>query len=228
MPNSLAQSDGTVHRGSGTAHAVSIYNPNGVDYAAIRQSYMDAVTNSEEWATMTDFDRLLLFLLMDNGLRISEVTDTRRAKVMDETLVLIWQHKTQSWRAVRHRAASMGFSLEELQFKLRTNCRQRFSIYRTLRRCGVVYHAKGRQRDAVTHLFRRLLALTVWQQTQSLASVQAAIGHKSVTSTMAYLDEALRMAPPKPRRVRRSHDSEVRNYIATTKNTEQWHTEQQC
>lgn len=211
------QNRGTVRPPVATVPRVSLYNPSGLDYAAIRQSYIDVVTDSDAWASLDDFTRLLLYLLMDNGLRVSEVTDTRAARVLDDSLVLIWQHKTQSFRTARHRASSMGFSLEDFQSRLRRNCQPRFFIYRLLKSCGVVYHTEGRQRDAVTHVFRRLLALTVWQETQSLASVQVAIGHRSLSSTIAYLDEALRLAPQQPRRRRLSHDDAVRIYLKTNK-----------
>ena len=222
VSNIPAQNLRIVQQPGSTRVAATLYNPDGLDYVAIRQSYIDTVTQSRAFKSLTPFATLLLWLLIDNGLRVSEITDTRRCRVLDDKLLLIWQHKTSSFRTASHRAVELGISMEELQIQLRTNVEHRFAVYRLLLDCGCVYHAPTRKRDCVTHLFRRLLALSLWQTTQSLPTVQTALGHRSLSSTINYLDEALRLAPRTPRKARMSHDREVKNYLTNNKTHNLW------
>jgi len=196
----------------GRRAAATIFNPCGRDYAAIRSSYIELLTSSEAYKNLSDFAHCLLQCMIDNGLRVSEVTDTRRWRVMDNSVVMVWQHKTNSWRSATHCCERFGLSVQEFAYKLRQNCVPRFAIYRLFRAAGLIYHNHERKRDCVTHLFRRLLALSLWQQTSDLSVVQRALAHKSVASTISYLDEALRLAPRRKAASRR-HDDEVSTYV---------------
>lgn len=222
VSNIAAQNLRRVRPQGSTGVAATLYNPDGLDYVAIRQSYIDTVTQSPAFKSLTPFATLLMWLLIDNGLRVSEITDTRRCRVLDDKLLLIWQHKTSSFRSASHRAIELQIPMDELQMELRCNVAHRFAVYRLLLACGCVYHTPTRKRDCVTHLFRRLLALSLWQTTQSLPTVQTALGHRSVSSTINYLDEALRLAPRTPRKARMSHDKEVTDYLTNNKIQNIW------
>jgi len=130
--------------------------------------------------------RMLTELMMLHGLRVSEVLRINASHISPQGRILIKASKGSRDRWVTSTKFTdlwIGFRANRLNVNDHIN---RFYIYRLFKKYGLyAAHSQGVY-AAVTHVFRKMLALDSFALADSLEDISLALGHQSLNSALYY------------------------------------------
>ena len=150
----------------------------------------DQITQAVQWIIKSNYppqEKLLIILLLRNGLRVSEIADPGGIKKIDNWSVSVYCRKTKTYRTC------MLAEAEEIERKYQVLSdisswkRNRFYYYRIMKGLLVDVDTNRKYNTAVTHAARNIRAQQTFEVTKSVEAAQASLGHKSPKSTQSYL-----------------------------------------
>ena len=159
-------------------------------------------------------ERLLIVLLLRNGLRVSEIADPSGIRKIDDWSVSVWCSKNKSYRTC---TLAEGYTIEK-EYQVLGNIahwkRNRFYYYRIMKGLIPDVTTNRTGNKAVTHAARNIRAQQTYDVTNSVEAAQVALGHKSPKSTESYLTPTRRGA-----RVLRGIEREISGTINSVTHT---------
>ncbi len=135
-------------------------------------------------------DRVVIQLLMSNGLRISEVLHISGSDITPDGSILIRSKKGSELRYVSAMQFSSWLGNNRLFFASQVAYRNRWYYYRLFKRIGLDMRISGNSNNAVTHLFRYAFIERVNQLSGSSESTAKIVGHKNPANTKRYLNKS--------------------------------------
>lgn len=134
-------------------------------------------------------EALLLDLMASSGCRISEALDVRGSDILGTHTVHLRGRKRSSDRIV-----DCVYGLDWGRFRFLGDTKvfgnlDRFDAYRFFKRIGVYEVMPNRKKASICHAARHEKIRSLRRAGASVKDIQTYIGHKSVKSTMMYLDE---------------------------------------
>ena len=139
-------------------------------------------------------ERLLIILLLRNGLRVSEIANPAGIRKIDDWSVSVFCYKTKIWRICQLAEAAYI----EKEYKVLENIgmwkRNRFYYYRKLKGLLPNIETSRTGNQAVTHAARNIRAQQTYEATGEMDAAKTALGHKSVKSTETYVKQRRRGA----------------------------------
>ena len=159
--------------------------------------YTRQIDESVKWifnGSLPPQEKLLIILLLRNGLRVSEIAEPAGIRKIDDWSVSVYCSKNKTYRTCMLAEAS----LIEQQYGVLNDIaawrRSRFYYYRIMKGLLVGIETNRTGNTAVTHAARNVRAQQTFEATGSVEAAQAALGHKSPKSTQSYLKPARRGA----------------------------------
>lgn len=120
------------------------------------------------------------------GLRVSEVLGIAGSDMIGADRIRVKGLKRSSDRIVVDSAICSNFSnLKGLNIRL-FECFDRYFVYRMYKRVGLFAVVQSSKKQAVTHVFRHLLATSMKSEGVDTETIKNFIGHKSETNTKRY------------------------------------------
>lgn len=130
---------------------------------------------------------MLICLLYDTGIRVSEALAVRSKDVDWTGKVLIRSTKTNQSFIIQTGINNDMWTDTTCLCTLDTHSLNRYRIYRTMQRYGL-YNTYGKNRKkSVTHSGRHEVALNTLEMSQSEQTVKDVLHHRSLKSTQHYL-----------------------------------------
>ena len=154
-----------------------------IDYA---QQLNDAV----QWilsSTLPPQEKVLIILLLRNGLRVSEITEPASISKIDDWSVSVYCRKNKTYRICTLAEASMIEQQYQVLASIASWRRNRFYYYRLLRGLLSGVETARTGNTAVTHAARNIRAQQTFDATGQIEAAQASLGHRSSKSTQTYL-----------------------------------------
>jgi Phage integrase family. len=132
-------------------------------------------------------EKLLIILLLRNGLRVSEITEPENIRKIDDYSVSVYCRKTKSYRTC-HLAEAAEI---ERKYQILNNIgmwkRDRYYYYRKMKGLIVDVDSNRTGNNPVTHAARNIRAQQTFEVTGQIEAASASLGHKSTKSTQSYL-----------------------------------------
>jgi integrase len=168
--------------------SAQIKNPCGTQYP-VNEKRIAFIRQLIESNTLAIVDRIVIYLLYNHGLRISEVLNIDYRQITPNGNVHVKGLKLSQDRIVD----CFMFQLELIKLR---NVRidksfwfSRFYYYRLFKRLGLNSIFGTNTKSSVTHLFRHEKVLELKHSGVSSGTIQRYIGHKSNKSTLRYEQE---------------------------------------
>jgi integrase len=149
-------------------------------------------------------EKVLVILLLRNGLRVSEISDPSGIKKIDDYSVSVYTNKTKSYRTCALAEAAQLEKEYQVLADIGSWKRNRWYYYRLLKGLFPDIETNRTGNQAVTHAARNIRAQQTYQATQSVEAAQSSLGHKSPKSTQTYLKQR-----PRNAKVFRGIDDEI-------------------
>jgi site-specific recombinase XerD len=135
----------------------------------------------------SNLEKAVILLLLEHGLRISEVIRLDASCLLPGSRLLVRGSKRSNDRLIQ----SVSYS-SDLFFYLKTfgridNVYSRFYIYRLCKKLGISFESSISSKISVTHAGRHLFAEILNESGVSLENIQSFVGHKSSKSTQCYV-----------------------------------------
>lgn len=153
----------------------------------VRWSYITAVRAA---STVTALDKAVLLLLLEHGVRITEILRIQRQDLLGHGRVLIRGIKRSNDRLLY--GVSYYEALEHwlIAFTSIGEIFSRFYYYRLCVSLGIKFENGGSKKLSVTHAGRHLFAESLSAQSIELATISRSMGHKSTKSTESYVKQS--------------------------------------
>jgi site-specific recombinase XerD len=131
----------------------------------------------------------LIELQMLYGLRISEVLSIKYTNISFDGSIVVQGLKGSGTRYV-HPLKYVDFWLYFRQSKqvIPSYC-NRFYFYRIYKKKGIFLTMRGNKKSSVTHFVRYLYIAKMLNEKIDLQSIQKVVGHKSINSTISYVNK---------------------------------------
>jgi len=148
------------------------------------------LTQSVQWIMNCNYppqEKLLLILLLRNGLRVSEIAEPSGIRKIDDWSVSVFCNKTKTYRTCMLAEASEIEQKYQVLSNIGSWKRNRFYYYRVMKGLLPDVETNRTGNTAVTHAARNIRAQQTFEATNSVEAAQASLGHKSAKSTQSYL-----------------------------------------
>ena len=141
------------------------------------------------YSIWSDYQKAGIMLMVDEGLRVSDMLKLTWQNVSNDGRVIVRQGKSSAtlvvtprfysdvWRRFAVSKASMCYYLNYMQ------------IYRMFRDLGLSLEEHENGNASVTHIGRKLVAREVYRVAGNIDDSAAALGHKSTRSTQYYIQK---------------------------------------
>lgn len=139
-------------------------------------------------------EKVLLILLLRNGLRVSEIVNSGNLRIIDNWTAAIYTGKNRQWRTIATAEASSIIEQYGLKDTLQYWSRNRFYYYRVLRGLLPDVETQRTGNKAVTHAARNARAQMTYEATGNSQAVTSAVGNKTVQATATYVKRSNRKA----------------------------------
>jgi len=154
--------------------------------AMAEQRAVNAIARCRQTCSLRDV--IVLDLLLGSGLRVSEICSLEPRRILNDKQVLVKGAKGSGDRVCTLRWSEglqyfQGAGWSNFSYGL-----DRYYIYRLCRKMGVYAHIIGNKNQAVTHAGRHQYVAQLEKQGLTPEEIKTVIGHKSVKSTMHYLE----------------------------------------
>ena len=176
----------------------------------------------EEWVSaidrqpIPDIEKFLVSILLVNALRVSEIANTQRLKVLNEREMLIYEYKTSKQRVVHiHHYQNVAKQIVQNGGTINWT-RDRNYYYRVFKRAGINWETANRENNAVTHAARYEKAQRLMSETENIDTVKDALHHKSASSTEHYISD-VKKKKKKNRGILSNYDTEIEGLVITKK-----------
>jgi hypothetical protein len=150
------------------------------------QQLNDAV----QWILNKDLpnqEKVLIVLLLRNGLRVSEICNPANIKKIDDWTVSVYCNKTKVYRTCTLAEASEIEKKYQVLADIAMWKRNRYYYYRMLKGLITDVETNREGNKAVTHAARNIRAQMTMAATGEIEAAAASIGHKSTKSTESYI-----------------------------------------
>lgn len=138
---------------------------------------------------LSEHERALILLQFDSGLRVSELLRITFRDINEFGYIFVKGLKGSSDRIVissDNLLYWLNLRARKIEFPVSIN---RFYYYRLLKRIGIIELLSTHQHSSVTHLLRYFVVYRMLSGGGSIEAVQHYLGHKSVNSTIHYLNQ---------------------------------------
>lgn len=151
------------------------------------RSYEVRLLEFIESLSVSSAERSILELMLDEGLRISDVLNIKPKHVDSFGYITIIQGKGSSIKVVRN-SKNLSFWLGQVRngFVI-SDSYNRFYFYRLLKKKGIQMSVSGCSNHKVTHSLRYARAIAVMNASKDLEIVKQDLGHRSINSTKYYV-----------------------------------------
>jgi hypothetical protein len=163
----------------------------------IEQGYAKQIRQAVEWIMQSNLppqEKLLLTILLRNGLRVSEICEPGNIRKIDEWTVAVYCSKNKTWRTCTMAEAS---EIEQ-QYSLLQNIsywkRTRWYYYRLLKGLLPDVETQRTGNKAVTHAARNIKAQMTFSATGSVNATKISIGNTSGRATSKYVRKSQKKA----------------------------------
>ena len=151
------------------------------------RSYEARLLEFIESLSVSSPERSILELMLDEGLRISDVLNIKPKHVDSFGYITIIQGKGSLIKVVRN-SKNLSFWLGQVKngFVI-SDSYNRFYFYRLLKKKGIQMSVSGCSNQKVTHSLRYARANAVMNASKDLEIVKQDLGHRSINSTKYYV-----------------------------------------
>jgi len=152
--------------------------------------YTQQLNQAVQWILSSHLppqEKVLIILLLRNGLRVSEISDSSSFRVIDKWSVSIYSSKNKVWRTVTTAEAAELIEQYDLKDNLHTWKRNRFYYYRLLKGLLPDIESQRTGNTAVTHAARNARAQMTYEATGNPQATSASIGNRSIKATSRYV-----------------------------------------
>jgi len=170
--------------------SVGMIECNGYDYGEQLNQAVHHIMQSQ----LPSVEKLLLVLLLRNGLRVSEICNTGNIKIMSKYCVTVYCSKNKVYRECYTAEASELIDECSNGKNLYEWNRNRYYYYRQLKGLLPNVETSRTGNNAVTHAARNIKAQQIYEQTNSTAATRASIGNTSNNATARYVKKSQRRA----------------------------------
>ena len=132
-------------------------------------------------------EKVLIILLLRNGLRVSEIADPSGIRKIDRYSVSVYCTKSKTYRTCMLAEAAEIEERYQVLANIAAWKRNRFYYYRAMKGLLVGIETNRTLNTAVTHAARNIRAQNTFDVTGQIEAAQASLGHKSSKSTQSYL-----------------------------------------
>jgi len=129
---------------------------------------------------------VIIKLMYDNGLRVSEVLNISYYDILPNGNILIKGLKKSNNRIIFSTEFKEFFNNCKKHFITPFNGYDRFYIYRILKSFNISIKTKNSSKNSVTHSFRHLYIHNLKSVDIDLKTIQQQVGHKSIKNTANY------------------------------------------
>ena len=153
-------------------------------------NYQSQLDNAVNWimnGNLPRQEKLLIVLLLRNGLRVSEICNPSNIKFTDKWNALIYCEKNKVWRTITTAEANEIASDSVLTANLQYWKRNRQYYYRQLKGLLVDVESRRITNNPVTHAARNIKAQQSFDATESAMATATSIGNKSKKATERYI-----------------------------------------
>jgi len=158
-----------------------------MDNIKISESQLDDAVKWIIDGSLPPQEKVLVTLLLRNGLRVSEITEPSHIRKIDDWSVSVYCRKSNVWRTcVLAEAAEIEKRYNVIQ-SIGFWTRNRWYYYRLLKGLLPAVQTNRTGNVAVTHAARNIRAQIALNATASIEAAAAAVGHKSTKSTRQYI-----------------------------------------
>ena len=150
----------------------------------------DKLNEAVQWIMKSNLppqERVLIIILLRNGLRVSEIANPSGIRKIDDWSVSVFCNKTKTYRTCMLAEAETIEREYQVLSDISLWQRNRFYYYRVLKGLLPDVDTQRTGNTAVTHAARNIRAQQTFEATQSIEAAQASLGHKSAKSTQSYL-----------------------------------------
>lgn len=138
---------------------------------------------------LSSIDKGIMLLCICEGLRISEVLSVTSNDWLSNSKVLIRGKKKSFDRVVSVLYFGEVMRVFTKNMHSLASAGNRFYFYREMKKIGIVFKSGNSSKMSVTHAGRHLLADGIYQMGKDIELSQRTLGHKSVNSTMYYVEK---------------------------------------
>lgn len=153
----------------------------------IRWSYISAVRAT---AMVSALDKAVLLLLLEHGVRITEVLRIKQHDMLGHGRLLIRGIKRSNDRVLNGVSYYEAIESFLICFTSVGEIFSRFYYYRLCLRLGIKFENSASVKLSVTHAGRHLFAESLNAQSVELATISRSMGHKTTKSTMSYVKQS--------------------------------------
>jgi len=151
-----------------------------MSYRFRRSPLTEAEVSALERACLDHRERLVIFTLLDTGLRLAELASLSRGRIERGS----------------HRLAINGKRAVPMSARVRALVEAHFTVHETLglsartinRLVTAIAQRAGIQRQVSPHVLRHTFAVTALRRGRSLAAIQRLMGHERRSTTEIYLN----------------------------------------
>lgn len=131
-------------------------------------------------------DRIVIQLLLANGIRISEVLNIKSSDIAHDGSILIHSKKGSDVRYISGSIFSKWLADNPVYFASNLKFNNRFYYYRLFKRIGLQQVMSGNTNASVTHLFRYAFIANLQKMTKNIEDTGTIVGHKNKANTKRY------------------------------------------
>jgi len=140
---------------------------------------------------ISELDKAVIMLLLEHGLRISEVLRLELNDFIGSSKILVHSLKNSQNRIITNAYGHLVLKKHVEQWGCIGFIFSRFYYYRLLSKIGCSFQFGSNSKHSVTHAGRHLVSLELSQGNVNLSDLQAFLGHKSIKSTERYIRRQL-------------------------------------
>lgn len=164
---------------------------------SISSNYINLVDDAVKWVLnkpLPPQEKVLIILLLRNGLRVSEIVNAGKLRILDKWRIYVYSTKNKHWRVCQTAEGAEIIGQFGESLNLNNWQRNRFYYYRLLRGLLAGIETQREGNTAVTHAARNILAQQTYEITGSEQATMQAIGNKSIEATAHYVRRNQRRA----------------------------------
>ena len=159
-------------------------------YQVIDNGQSQQIDNAVQWIINGNLpyqERILLILLLRNGLRVSEITNPGNIRIIDKWSASVYCPKNKTYRICHTAEAAQIIEQYSAAEQLQYWNRNRFYYYRILKNLLPNVDSQRTGNKAVTHAARNIRAQMTFEATNSAIATTAAVGNKTIGATSHYV-----------------------------------------
>lgn len=168
-----------------SAQNTTLYESSSYDYISITAINLLSNVNSG----LTTLELAIIELLFLNGLRVSEVLQINAHSITANGSIIVKGLKGSLNRLVtpsKYMFFWLDFKKKNLSIPAYVN---RFYLYRLFIKKGIFITPSNQSKKMVTHSFRHQFVYNLLKSGQTIAEIQGFLGHKSINSTIHYVNK---------------------------------------